>query len=273
LGLEKITSLGFTDIYDSASKFLSNTASDLLLLDSYQISISDEFINPKNWLHILVIVDVPAPDYDCTLRIHPGLDSSWIGISKIPIMAGPKYIPFQSSLSKNMFSGNIGKHKLKITDVAGGSDPYGLVGEIAKIPVIFSEEFEVRLFSNSIPDSILDSRFRYCEVGHQLDELTKDFDLVLSTASTSSLEFLTRGLRVGIVCRIDNQEQYFNVLGKLEVAAQLGYRNLGNQWELNEKQISLLVTSSDFRSSFIAKAKSLIDFKGASRIVDALTNI
>jgi spore coat polysaccharide biosynthesis predicted glycosyltransferase SpsG len=218
-------------------------------------------------------VDQLTPDYDCTLRIHPGLDSSWIGNSKTPILAGPKYIPFRSSLSKYLYSEDIGNRKLKIAVVAGGSDPYGLVGEIAKNLIKFSEEFEVRLFSNSIPNLTLDSRFRHFRVGHHLDKLTKDVDLVLTTASTSSLEFLARGLCVGIACAIDNQEQYYKTLGELGVAAQFGYRSLENYWELDEKQISLLVKSNDFRSNLVAKAKGLIDFKGASRIVDALTTL
>ena len=270
---ERIVELGFNHIYNESTGFLSNFESDVLLLDSYEIDRNDAFITPGNWLHIIAVVDEITPNYHCTLRIHPGLDSNWIGNSKIPIIAGPKYIPFRSSLSKNIHTVDQVHHKLRIAVVAGGSDPYGLVHEIAKILVSFPEQFEAYLFSDSILDSVLDSRLRYIEVGHQLDELTKDVDLVLTTASTSSLEFLARGLCVGIACAIDNQEQYYNTLSELGVAARLGFRNLDNHWKLDKEKIRSLITSSEVRGILLAKARGLIDFQGASRIVDAITTL
>ncbi|MEI7818393.1 MAG: hypothetical protein WCI45_14500, partial [Desulfuromonadales bacterium] len=270
---ERIASLGFTHIYHDSSGFISNSESDVLLLDSYEIDKDDDFINPEKWLHIIAVVDKLTPNYRCTLRIHPSLDSNWIGKSNVPILAGPKYIPFRSSLSKNIHPVDQVHHKLRIAVVAGGSDPYGLVHEIAKILVSFPEQFEAYLFSDSILDSALDSRFRYIEVGHQLDELTKDVDLVLTTASTSSLEFLARGLCVGIAYAVDNQEQYYNTLGELGVAARLGIRNLDNDWKLDMEKIRSLITSSEVRGILLAKARGLIDFQGASRLVDAITTL
>ena len=270
---ERIASLGFTKIYNNPSDFISNPKSDVLLLDSYEIPVDDDFIVPGKWLRIITVVDEQTPDYSCQLRIHPGLDSSWVGDSKIPILAGSKYIPLRSSLSKNMHVVNHGQHRLKIAVVAGGSDPYGLVNEIAKILVTHPQPFEVYLFSNYIFDSPLDSRFHYVQVGPQLDELTKNVDLALTTSSTSSLEFLARGICVGIACAVDNQKQYYKSLGELGVATQIGLRNLGNKWELDRQKIYSLITSSELRGNLVVKAKGLIDFKGASRIVDAITTL
>jgi len=270
---ERIASLGFTQIHNNPSDFILNPKSNVLLLDSYEIPIDNKFINPENWLHIVAMVDELTPNYCCTLRIHPGLNSNWVGESNVPILAGPKYIPFRTSLSRKMHAPSQEQHSLRIAVVAGGSDPHGLVNEIAKILVAIPEQFEVYLFSNSIFDSSLDTRFLVIEVGDQLDELTRNVDLVLTTASTSSLEFLARGLCVGIACAVGNQEQYYGALGELNVVAQLGLRNLDNNWELDKEIIYSLITSRELRGNLIARAKGLIDFKGASRIVDAITNL
>lgn len=270
---ERIASLGFTKIYDYPSEFISKPDSDVLILDSYEISINDNFITAESWLHIVAIIDQKTPDYNCTLRIHPGLDSNWIGKSKTPILSGPNYIPFRSSLSQNMNTISQKQGNLKIAVIAGGADPYGLLNEIAKLLATTSEEFEVYLFSNSILNLTLDLRFRYIEIGSRLDELTKDVDLVLTTASTSSLEFLARGLCVGVACAVDNQEQNYDSLGQLGVAAQIGFRNLDNLWELNVETIFSLILSSAFRENLVTKSKGLIDFNGASRIVDAITTL
>jgi len=270
---ERVASLGFANIYNSSTNFFPNSISDVLLLDSYEISVDDDFIAPKNWLHIVAIVDELTPNYRCNLRIHPGLDSNWVGDSKVPILSGPKFIPLRSSLSKNLYEVRQEHLKLKIAVVAGGSDPHGLVHEIAKILLTITEEFEVYLFSNSIFDLPLDSRFHYIDIGQHLDELTKEMDLVLTAASTSSLEFLARGFCVGIACAVDNQEQYYNSLGELGVAVQFGFRNIDNNWILDKERIHSLVTSSELRRNLTAKSKNLIDFKGSSRIADAILSL
>ena len=43
--------------------------------------------------------------------------------------------------------------------------------------------------------------------------------------------------------------------------------------KLDKEKISLLITSSELRANLLEKAKGLIDFKGASRIVDAITTL
>ena len=270
---ERIATLGFGQIYKQSNDYISRSVSDVLIIDTYKNEITDPFIDPKNWLHVVAIVDELTPNYRCTLRIHPGLDSNWTGNSLNPILAGPKYIPFRSSLSRNIHVRNDEKHVFKIAVIAGGSDPHGLVNEIAKILATMTEQFEAYLFSSSYADSVLDSRFFYVEMGPLLDEVTRDADLVLTTASTSSLEFIARGLCVGIVCAVNNQKQYYETLSELGIAIPLGFRNSMNNWDLNHQKIYSLVNSSELREHLIAKASGLIDFNGASRIVDAITNL
>lgn len=270
---QRIATLGFSRVYDDSNDFFSNPKEDVLILDTYSINIDAEFIKPKNWQHVIAIVDELTPSYDCTLRIHPGIDSEWVGNSFIPILAGPNFIPIRSSLSKKKQVSKLKEESLKIAVVAGGSDPYNLVNELARIIARIPVRFDAYLFATSSFNSISDSRFQYVQVGQQLDDLTRDVDLVLTTASTASLEFLARGLCVGLVCAVENQQQYYKSLGKLGVAAQLGFRTLGNNWELDQQKIHELITSNELRMSLAGKAVGLIDFKGASRIVDAITNL
>ncbi len=273
---QTVTSLGFTSIYlesNGSKKFISKSDSDVLIIDSYHIDINDAFIQPEKWLHIVAIVDELTPNYICNLRIHPGLDDTWTGNSNTPIVSGPKYIPLRSSLYKNLSTSNNKGQNLKIAVVAGGADAYGLVHEIANALSKIPQQFEVYLFSTNSSDSTLDSRFHFIELGQKLDQLTKDVDLVLTSASTSSLEFLARGLCVGIVCAVDNQRQNYETLGKFGIAAQLGFRTLQNSWKLDQQKIYSLVTSSELRRNLTARAENLIDFNGASRIVDVMTNL
>jgi spore coat polysaccharide biosynthesis predicted glycosyltransferase SpsG len=270
---ERIKSLKFTNVYSDPKEFNSNPESDVLVLDTYGIDINDAFLSPERWRNIVAIVDELTPRYSCTLRIHPGLDREWTGESMVPILSGPKYIPLRSNLSNFMYVSKGEQQNLKIAVVAGGSDPFGLVYKVAKILAKIPEKFEVYLFSSSETESALDSRFHVVQVGLQLDELTKDADLVLTTASTLCLEFLARGVCVGLICAVENQQQNYNYLGKLGVAAQVGFQTLDNNWDFDEQKIYSLVTSSEIRRNLVAKSKGLIDFNGASRIVDTITTL
>jgi spore coat polysaccharide biosynthesis predicted glycosyltransferase SpsG len=267
---ERISLLGFSQVYSDTYDFKSNPKSDVLILDSYDIEVENTFIAQQNWFHIITIVDEMTPSYFSTLRVHPGLDSNWTGNSNTPILSGPKYIPIRYSLISHKKFVAEEQQKLKIAVVAGGSDPYGLVNEIAKILVTFSEEFIVYLFSNSIADSNLDSRFHLIEMGNRFEELTNESDLILTTASTSSLEFLARELCIGIACVVDNQKQNYETLGELGVAAQFGFRYTNNKWKLDKEKIYSLISSSELRQDLLVKSKGLIDFDGARRIVDAI---
>jgi spore coat polysaccharide biosynthesis predicted glycosyltransferase SpsG len=270
---ERIALLDFSQVHRDALEFRSNPKTDVLILDSYDIEKEDPFVAQQNWCHIIAIVDEMTPNYSCTLRVHPGLDSNWTGNSNTAILSGPRYIPIRTSLIGCKKSVVEEPHKLKIAVIAGGSDPYSLVNEIAKILVTFSEEFIAYLFSKSIADSNLDSRFRYIDMGDRFEELTSTADLILTTASTSSLEFLARELCVGIACVVDNQKQNYETLGELGVAAQFGIRYVDNKWELDKEKIHSLITSSELRGDLLAKSKGFIDFDGARRIVDAITTL
>ena len=267
---DRIIALGFKEICKNPREFISNSGSDLLILDSYEISKDDPFIAPSNWFQIVAVVDEQTPSYFSNLRIHPGLDASWVGDSNVPILSGPQFIPFRTSLLQSKAEANHCNDALRIAVVAGGSDPYQLVIEIAKILAKFSEKFEVLLFSNSTFEVDLDSRFQIIEIGPGLDKLTQNVDLVLTTSSTSSLEFIARGLCVGVVCAIDNQKQYYDSLGLLGAAAQLGFRNSSNVWELDGGKIYTLIKSYEARATLISNSAGLIDFRGASRIADAI---
>lgn len=270
---ERIAKLGFAQIITDERTFISNPATDILLLDSYDTDVDDPFIDLKKWLHIVAIVDKLTPMYSCTLKIHPGLDPSWFESSKIPILAGPKFIPLRASLSKNTPIASRKSNTLKVVVVAGGSDPYNVVLEISKILTNFSETFEAYLFTNYPVKHPSDRRFHFCNIGTSLEEVSRDADLVLTTSSTSSLEFIAQGHCLGIICAVNNQKQYYDRLGELGVAAQIGTRTDSMGWSFKTDTLHKLLTDSQYRVSITTAAFGLIDFKGAQRIVNAMMSL
>jgi hypothetical protein len=93
------------------------------ILDSYEISENDPSIAQSKWFQIVAVVDELTPSYFCNLRIHPGLDASWIGDSTIPIIAGARIILFRAKLWQQLVATNQIGNTLKIAVVAGGPIP------------------------------------------------------------------------------------------------------------------------------------------------------
>ena len=94
--------------------------------------------------------------------------------------------------------------------------------------------------------------------------------MVLTTASTSSLEFIAREIPTGVVCLIDNQEDYYEQLGRLGYATQIGVRTSAGAWEFNVEAIKNLLASQEKRDALKESVSDLIDLKGAERVIDFL---
>ena len=270
---QRISSLGFSEIYSDLSVFSPNRETDILILDSYTLELDNSFLNPNNWYAVITIVDPVTPPYEAILRIHPGLNSDWYENKNIPILSGPRYIP----LRKGILTKNAGISKdigiLNILVSSGGTDSLGLVSAVAQLLSETKINFKAYLFTNHCSIVDLDSRFEILAIGQELDSFAKIADLVFTTASTSAIEFIAMGLPVGVICSVENQESYYSILGKLKIAAQVGLRNESDQWVLNHNLIQKLIVSHKFREKFSTKATGLIDTHGASRLVDAIKKV
>lgn len=266
---ERIQSLGFESIVHDSRDFVSHPESDVLILDSYQIPKSENFIQPSKWRAIVCIQDPESPEYFCNLRVHPGLASFWPGESIIQTLNGPKFIPLRKSIK--YLNRKMGA-ELNIIVVGGGADLYGFVPILANLLSKIHENFHVSLISNSKEFKDLDNRFSVFPNGPILDELANKADLVFTTASTTCLEFLARGCAVAVGCSVKNQESNYIELGNLGVVAQIGVR-VDHVWQMNDELIKNLVQSKSLRAAIRSKSLSLIDLKGASRIVDNIVNI
>lgn len=60
---------------------------------------------------------------------------------------------------------------------------------------------------------------------------------------------------------------------KVVFAAYLSIHDLEDNWDIDQQKITSLIHSSELREILIARATGLVDLNGASRIVDAITNL
>jgi UDP-2,4-diacetamido-2,4,6-trideoxy-beta-L-altropyranose hydrolase len=248
-----------------------STSSDMLIIDSYTLNPKASYLDRARWKNVVVIFDEVTPRYDCDLMIHPGVMQYRNIESGYSVLSGPRYIPFRKSIvnAKRSVWGN---EKISICVLGGAVDSYGFVESMSKVLSEITGDFEVILFSNKSKFVSYDPRQKILPVGNLFEKLICNFDLAFSTASSSSLELLSKGCAVGIVKSASNQESNYLELCNLKVAEALGAYSNG-VWHIDIVKTTDLINLPYKRNQLIGASANIFDFKGASRIVDAMLQI
>ncbi len=267
----RIENLDFTDVVHDPSFFQSNPRTDVLILDSYTISVEDVFLQKERWRRIVLIADQETPDYFCDLAINPGLNKSFSSQNSDKILFGPRYTPFRkySPKAKDHYPN---KHPLRILVVGGGTDVFNFSKTVSNQISIIKSEFICYLISEDKSLQNLDSRFQVIPPGELLDTIVDNSDLIITTASTSCLEFIAKSKPIGILCAVDNQNSYYEQLTFAGIGIPLGrYQN--ENWSIDFLRLSELVLSEETRENLISRGLHVFDLKGAGRIVLEILDI
>ena len=267
---ERIRGLGFIQVLENSSEFIPDESEDILIIDSYEIPTDDVFVQLRNWSKVVCIFDELTPDYSCDLRIHPGLTKAWLDPFSGRTLSGAKFVPLRKSIKNSSVHNPEGT--LEVLVVGGGSDAYGFVPAVVNVLTELTQDFHATIFTNLFSGMDLDKRFSVFEVGLNLDLIANTVDLVFTTASTTSLEFLARGSAVAIGCAVDNQELYYKELSDGNYASPIG-KFSKDSWVLDKELIEGLIDSETLRTNLKANSVNLIDLNGAKRIVDEILKL
>jgi len=266
---EQTLALGFTQVLSDETSFVADAARDVLILDSYSIPVSSAFIAKKNWKFVMSICDQMTPSYPADIELRPGFEKNQKAQVKPIVLSGADHILIRQGIFKsNRNSRDSGITRVLV--VGGGSDPFGFVPAMAKLIYSFKINVEVHLFTNERILTEFSEGLIIHPIGTELDIIAQEVDLVLTTASTSSLEFIAREIPTGVVCLINNQEDYYEQLGRLGYATQIGVRTPAGAWEFNVEAIRNLLESEEKRDALKESVFGLIDLKGAERVIDFL---
>lgn len=269
---DRVAKLGFSQFIEDDYSFNVDSRSDVLVLDTYSIPVSDPFISKDNWKLVLAICDSFTPKYDSDIEVRPGLLEVH-EVNQVPvILSGPGNVLIRQGIRKSnkVYSA---EEILKVLIVGGGSDPFGFVPAFARVLNSIDMEMEVHAFTNEqLPE---DSKVRFVRnnIGTDLDLIANQVDVAFTTASTSSLEFIAREIPTGVACAVDNQADYYDQLGKLGYAHQIGVFESDQTWDFNLHPIKELLESQEKRNSLKEATRGLIDLKGAVRVIDAILSL
>jgi UDP-2,4-diacetamido-2,4,6-trideoxy-beta-L-altropyranose hydrolase len=265
--VERISTLGFTQVLSDETSYEADSETDVLVLDSYSIPVSDAFIAKDNWKFVMSICDEITPNYLVDVELRPGFKVSGENQMTPIVLSGAEHILIRRGITKsNRNKAVAGTTKVLI--VGGGSDPFGFVPAIADVVHSLKMNLEVHLFTDDVILTEFSGGKFIHPIGDGLDLIAHEVDVVLTTASTSSLEFLAREIPTGVVCLINNQENYYEQLGRLGYDIQIGVRTSTGDWKFDVEAIKVLLGSQEKREELRESILGLIDLKGAERVID-----
>lgn len=256
-------------LVDSSIDFVPNEDTDILLLDSYTLDVNDPLLAPSKWKSVVSVVDALTPPYKSDLQIHPGLSTNWP--AEMNVLCGPRFIPIRKKLHPAV---KVKKSKeLRIVIVGGGTDLFGFGLSVAEALRNQKLDYVAIVFLKSghtLPFD--DPRFEIQEIGNSLDLMIDEADLILTTASTTCLEFIALGKAIGVFCGIENQLDYYQRITEIGLAAPLGRYEAGS-WSINSDLLFKLTTDHAVRKNLQSRTKGFIDGKGCQRILDEILKL
>ena len=261
--------VGFSKILASVELCKNVNEESILVLDSYTLDVGDFSLQKSRWKKVIVIADDVTPNYDATLTIHPGMTSGWFKGNLDAFLSGPEYVLTRKAIKKSEFSSSSKIEQVLV--FAGGTDSTGITLQIAnKLSSVSNFGHAVIYADADDPIARLDSRFLVKPFGSSLDFDIDSSQVVLTTASTSGLEIIARGIPLGVICVVENQLSYYKKLGELGVSAQLGILDDDGVLNLCETELQRLFSDFVYRKSLIAAGRNLIDLGGPRRVVNAI---
>lgn len=267
---EIIQNESFEAIYNTESDFIPNKDSDVLIFDSYSLPIDHSFIHIENWKHVIAIGDEFTPSYSACMKISPTFALNGRSSNCSVNLTGPSFIPIRNGIKQiNLSQSN---EEVRICVVGGGVDQQDFVPVVSNVLSRISGNFVANFFTNKRHLVSSDARFRVFPIGKMLDEIANNSHVALTTASTSSIEFMARGCGVGIACSVKNQESYYDEFTKLGICLPIG-KYVDKKWNIDTFNIKKLVKSKELRLKISSTATSLLDMKGAERIVSRILDL
>jgi spore coat polysaccharide biosynthesis predicted glycosyltransferase SpsG len=242
---------------------------DLLIVDSYTLDAADFFLSPNKWNSITSIADSETPNFKSNLIFHPGFNADWFSGDKANLYFGPEYVPLRKMIKKKPQRSN--EEVAKIVIFGGGVDAFGMGFEIARGLATISNFSEAVIYSreaNAIQK--IDPRFKVLPFGKSLDIELNDADLVITTASTSSMEIIAREIPLAVLSSVHNQNAYYKEIEKLKLAACIGTKSFDGSWDLDSEELNKVVTDRNYRFNILKNMRNVIDLRGSERIVDRI---
>lgn len=263
---------------DKLSSLIDAMKPTLLLVDSYYVS-NEYFDAIRRHARIAYIDDQNAKEWNVDYIINYNIYSNVFDYSaykkETQLMLGTQYIPLRSDFL------HLPKHIIKpVSDVfisAGGTDPEHIVEQIMDriCPLYQNITFHFVVSKlNPRLESIIqlkrDNAVLYIDEKN-MSSLMMNCDMAISAAGVTLYELCSAGVPTITYILADNQIMAANEFDKRGIIINCGdCRNDDSFWTKIMDRFSQMINDEGLRATLSLKMQTVVDGKGADRIVMAL---
>ena len=264
----RIDNLGFSHSYQ-VRNFEHDSETDICVIDSYTEAVNSLFGINDNWRLLVSVKDEFTPNFEADILVVPSLTEEGVYGPSSKILTGGDYILIRKSINKSPVTYPI-VEPFKVIVSGGGSDSFRFAEEMAWLIDQLDVTGEFHFFSNNEIFSNTGKNFITHDLGNSIDLIAQNAHAVVTTASTSSLEFIAREIPTGIVSVIDNQDYYYKNLLARELVCGLGRFDSSLGWELSIENLGRFLLDNSYRETLSRKISGLVDLNGAKRVLDSI---
>ena len=269
-----INDLNLNSIEYLDSTNFTSTNNDILILDQYELDF--EFLLNHKFCKTIQIVDRSSPLIDANLYLHLGPDISFLKlrINESKVLGGLNFIATRSFDYNEYTKENISAKNLLI--VGGGTDTHSFSKSIINsLESIEMQNIEIHIMSDELfyNHKELTNNLHFHKLGGDLDKLMSHVDTVITTAGTSSWDFIANKKVVGIALAVDNQIPNFTFQIENEFVLEIGTYNDESGWHISAEAIKSLVFNNELRSKLLKNSASKIDLDGPKRVAGEIIRL
>ena len=265
---EYIEHLGFQSVNPTFQEFSPIIIDSILIFDSYILTKDSICLKRSDWALTVNVCDRFTPEYSADLNVLQDLSLPADG-SNGKVLSGPDFILLRQGITKSLRSKNF-DGPLSIVVTGGGSDPFYFVEHVLLKLISLDFNFKVDAFADYPLPALNSTRITLHKNGPLLDRIAPFADLAITTASTTSVEFIAREIPTLIACVTPNQVPNYTDFSRLGYALPIGERTDENGWNIDSRTLENAVTMSSVRESLVSTIQELIDLKATSRVLDEI---
>ena len=251
------------------SKDFKFSSKDILILDKYDLDY--KFLNKNNFSKKIQIIDSSTSLIEADLYLHMGPDASFVEpklANNSKVLWGLKYLATRRFSNSNKLKDNeIIARGLLI--IGGGTDIYNFGKNILDaLGLLQTFNIEIHIMSDDLFFNHKEStdNIHFHKLGEDLDKLMPVIDTVITTAGTSSWDFIANQRVVGVALAVDNQIPNFTFQIENEFVLEIGTYNHESGWDISAEAIKSLVFNNELRSKLLKNSASKVDLKGPKRV-------
>lgn len=262
----------FVEVLSDATKVSQDLTKSVLLWDSYCLSNETQKILNLAFLKKFLIADAATPTQSADGVILLENSTTWksfLSECNIPYFEGREFVPIRKSHQVgSSFNCSGTSNSLKILIFSGGVDFKSFVMPLSQY--ILSKYPLVTLLAITNADERIEShRITQIKATRDFDQLLDQSDLVITSASSSIYEVLSRRIPSGFVVTAPNQQSNRELLLAENLSLEIGaYR--GEQFIVYEETLEKLLTDSNVRRRLQDNSVKLVDGLGSHRIIDVV---